>query len=157
MKIGIFTDSHYSSADTTGRLTMRGEKSSIICSRPTRNTSLTLFGSAIRSRLALRLPYLKAVTPYGLISVGGRRLDRSPYIEEVLGFHTVNAFERVVEWQKPDEFKNAVGIKNLRFANVVTDILARGNACTVRSNGHFTLEINGRAFQISPGEQAITL
>ena len=81
----------------------------------------------------------------------------SIYIEEVLGFHTVNAFERVVEWQKPDEFKNAVGIKNLRFADVVTDILARGNACTVRSNGHFTLEINGRAFQISPGEQAITL
>ena len=108
MKIGIFTDSHYSSADTTGRLTMRGEKSSIICSRPTRNTSLTLFGSAIRPRLTLRLPYLKAVTPYGLISVGGRRLDRSPYILKH-GFHTVNAFERVVEWQKPDEFKNAVG------------------------------------------------
>jgi hypothetical protein len=55
-------------------------------------------------------------------------MPQSPYMdeafEEVIGFHTVNAFERVVEWQKPNEFKKALGIKNLRFADVVTDIVA---------------------------------
>ena len=32
------------------------------------------------------------------------------YIENVIGFHTVNAFERVVMWHKPNEFKKALGI-----------------------------------------------
>lgn len=81
----------------------------------------------------------------------------SMYIEEVIGFHTVNAFERVVEWQKPNEFKKALGIKNLRFADVVTDIVAEGNVCTVKSNQSFILKINGKTFPISAGEQTITL
>jgi hypothetical protein len=81
----------------------------------------------------------------------------SMYIEEVIGFHTVNAFERVVEWQKPNEFKKALGIKNLRFADVVTDIIAEGNVCCVKSNRPYTLKINGKAFQIFAGEQTISL
>lgn len=81
----------------------------------------------------------------------------SMFIEFVLGFHTVNAFERVVEWQKPDEFKKAIGIKNLRFADVVTDIVAEGKVCTVKSNNQYTLKINGKAFSIEAGEQTIVL
>ena len=81
----------------------------------------------------------------------------SMYIEQVIGIHSVNAFKRVVEWQKPNEFKKALGIKNLRFADIVTDIVAEGNVCTVKSNGSFTLKINGKSFLISAGEQTITL
>ena len=81
----------------------------------------------------------------------------SMYIEEVIGFHTINAFERVVEWQKPNEFKKALGIKNLHFADVVTDIVAEGNVCTVKSNQSCVLKINGKTFLILAGEQKFTL
>ena len=81
----------------------------------------------------------------------------SMYIEQVIGFHTVNAFEKVVKWQKPDEFQKAIGIKNLRFADVITDIVALGNKCTVKSNQPYILEINGKVFRISVGEQTISL
>ena len=81
----------------------------------------------------------------------------SLFIENVIGFHSVNAFEKVVKWQKPVEFKKALGIKNLRFADVVTDIVAVGNECSVKSNKPYRLEINGKAFQIFAGEQTISL
>ena len=80
----------------------------------------------------------------------------SLYIENIIGIHSVDAFSRVVEWHKPEEFKKALGIKNLRFADVVTDIVAEGDRCTVRSNRPYTLKINGKAFEISAGEQIIT-
>ena len=79
------------------------------------------------------------------------------YIEDVLGFHTVDAFARVVKWQKPTEFKKTVGIRNLRFADVVTDIVAEGDVCTVKSNQAYTLYINEKAYSISAGEQTVFL
>ena len=81
----------------------------------------------------------------------------SMYIENVIGFHTVNAFERVVMWHKPNEFKKALGIKNLCFADVITDIVAEGSACMVKSNKPYTLVINGKRFSINVGEQTIIL
>ena len=81
----------------------------------------------------------------------------SLFIENVIGFHSVNAFEKVVKWQKPVEFKKALGIKNLRFADVVTDIVAVENECSVKSNKPYRLEINGKAFQIFAGEQTISI
>lgn len=81
----------------------------------------------------------------------------SIYIEDVIGFHTVNAFERLVEWEKPAEFKKKLGVKNLRFTDVVTDIVAEGNSCWVKSNQPYTLKINGKAFSIEIGEQTILL
>lgn len=81
----------------------------------------------------------------------------SMYIEHFLGFHTVNAFERIVKWYKSDSFKKRIGIKNLRFADVVTDIIAEGNVCRVKSNKAYTLIINEKAFEITEGEQCIDL
>ncbi|MBQ9132292.1 MAG: hypothetical protein IJX62_07470 [Clostridia bacterium] len=81
----------------------------------------------------------------------------SMYIEQVIGFHTVNAFERVVEWHKPEEFKKALGVQNLRFADVVTDIVAQGNVCRVMANQPYTLKINGKAFPILAGEQTFEI
>ena len=80
----------------------------------------------------------------------------SIYIEHVLGFHTVNAFDNVVKWAKPDDFNGEIGIKNLRFGNVVTDIVANGKACTVTSNAPYTLEIDGKAYEIKEGTTEIT-
>lgn len=79
------------------------------------------------------------------------------YIEYVLGFHTVNAFDRIVKWAKPNEFKGEIGIKNLRFGDVVTDIVAESDVCRVTSNKEYTLEINGVSHNILKGENTIKL
>jgi len=79
----------------------------------------------------------------------------SVYIEYVLGFHTVNAFENTVEWAKPDTFRGEIGIRNLRFGNVVTDIVADGGDVRVTANAPYTLKINGKAYAIDAGENVI--
>ena len=81
----------------------------------------------------------------------------SVYIENVLGFHTVNAFERLVEWEKPSDLGAEIGIRNLRFGNVVTDIVANKNKISVSSNEPYMLKISGRAFEIKAGEQTFNI
>ena len=76
----------------------------------------------------------------------------SIYIEYVLGFHSINAFEKVIEWEKPDSFKGEIGVRNLRFGDIVTDVIADGNECRVRSNAPYTLKICGKAYEIKSGE-----
>lgn len=75
----------------------------------------------------------------------------SVYIEFVLGFHEINAFNKTVKWAKPDTFKGEIGIKNLRFGDIVTDIVADGNVCNVISDGEYILEINNKIYEIHPG------
>ena len=79
------------------------------------------------------------------------------YIEYVLGFHYVNAFENLVKWNKPDCFQGKIGVRNFHFGNVETDIIADGNDCTVHSNAPYTLEINGKAYEIKAGENKFSL
>ena len=79
----------------------------------------------------------------------------SVYIEFVLGFHTVDAFEKTVKWAKPNGIKGKIGIKNLKFGNIVTDIEADGENCTVISNNAYTLERNGKNYKIMPTEQMV--
>ena len=81
----------------------------------------------------------------------------SVYIEYVLGFHTINAFENVVEWAKPSVLKGKIGIRNLRFGEIITDIIGNEKACKVVSNGEFTLKINDVSYQIKAGENTILL
>lgn len=81
----------------------------------------------------------------------------SIYIEFVLGFHTVNAFENTVEWRKPDNIKENIGIKNLRFGDVITDIEATEDKCTVKSNKPYTLIINDIPYSIHDGINQLTL
>lgn len=79
------------------------------------------------------------------------------YIEFVLGFHTVDAFERIVKWAKPKDFSGKVGIKNLRFGDIVTDIVADETTCTVNANADFILEIDGKRHAVSKGTTTISL
>ena len=81
----------------------------------------------------------------------------SLFIEYVIGFHSVNAFERMVEWEKPRDVSGRVGIKNLRFGDTVTDIVAEGNVCLVSSTEPYTLRINGNDFDIKRGDNVISL
>lgn len=80
----------------------------------------------------------------------------SIYVEFVLGFHTINAFEGLVRWAKP-EGGGKLGIKKLCFGEVVTDIVAEGGRCAVISNAPYTLEINGVRYEIAKGENEIEL
>ena len=56
-----------------------------------------------------------------------------------------------MEWAKPDTFKGKIGIKNLRFGSIITDIEALGEKCTVKSNEAYTLKINDKEYHISAG------
>ena len=81
----------------------------------------------------------------------------SIYLEYVLGFSYVNAFERIVRWNKPDCFKSEIGVENLRFGEIETDIVANESECRVTSNAAYTLEINGVPFEIRPGENRFSI
>lgn len=75
----------------------------------------------------------------------------SVYIEFVLGFHTVDAFGKIVEWEKSDQLTKKTGIQNLAFGDIITDIITEGNKCSVKSNGRYTLKINGVEYNIEKG------
>lgn len=79
------------------------------------------------------------------------------YLECVLGFHTINAFTKTVEWEKPTDTAGAIGVRRLRFGDVVTDIVAEGARCTVTSNGAYTLIVNGTAYAVSAGTTILKL
>lgn len=81
----------------------------------------------------------------------------SVYIEFVLGFYSIDAFTNTVKWAKPDSTHGNIGIKNLKFGNIMTDIVASKNNCFVTSNAEYTLEINGKRFAISKGENTLSL
>lgn len=81
----------------------------------------------------------------------------SIYIEHILGFHTVDAFKKCVEWQLPTNIVGQIGIKNLRFAEITTDILSDGKVCTVLSNKPYILKINGKEYKIESGENQFNI
>ena len=55
-------------------------------------------------------------------------------------------------WEKPADSKGQIGIRNLRFGNVVTDIVADDQVCTVVANEDYTLIIKGKEYPIKVGE-----
>ena len=81
----------------------------------------------------------------------------SMYIEQVLGFYSIDAFTKTVKWNRPDDIEGEIGIKNLRFGNIKTDIVANGDQCLVTSNQEYTLVINDVEYKISAGENKINL
>lgn len=81
----------------------------------------------------------------------------SMYIEFVLGFYEINAFCKTVKWSRPKDFTEPIGIRNLRFGEIVTDIVAEGGRCVVSTNGDFTLEIDGVPHPVRAGENIIDL
>ena len=81
----------------------------------------------------------------------------SVYIEQVLGFHKIDAFRNEVHWEKPADVKGQIGIRNLRFGKVVTDIVADDRVCTVITNEPYTLLIRGVAYQMKAGENRFVM
>ena len=64
---------------------------------------------------------------------------------------------RYNKWEKPDDMGERFGVRNLRFGNVVTDILADGSFCRVQANAPYTLKINGKPYEIAAGDNVLAL
>jgi len=77
------------------------------------------------------------------------------FIENILGFHHVDALEPRVTWRLYQEGRH--GIRRLRFGSILADIVTEGGTVEVTANGPFTLEINGQSFAIEEGSQSFTL
>lgn len=79
----------------------------------------------------------------------------SLFIENVIGFYNIDAIKNIVEWRKRGEGEQ--GLKNLRFGDTVTDIVAKNQVVQVESNKPYTLVINGKKYKIKKGEQTIKI
>ncbi len=79
----------------------------------------------------------------------------SLYLENVLGFHTINAPERTIRWRLHQSCRH--GVRNLRFGNIVTDIIYEDGTVHVKSNAPYRLYINGKKHRITSGEQIIRI
>ncbi len=76
-------------------------------------------------------------------------------IEDVLGFHDIDALQGRICWNKIQPGRH--GIKRLSFGEIVTDIIADGRTVSVASNHPYTLVINDREFSITAGDQTLEL
>ncbi|HMP76709.1 MAG TPA: trehalase family glycosidase [Kiritimatiellia bacterium] len=75
-------------------------------------------------------------------------------IENVLGFHTIDAQRNVVEWRLHRSGRH--GIENLRFGQTTASILTDGAGnVRVGSTAPFTLIINGVSHDIPAGQTAL--
>lgn len=79
----------------------------------------------------------------------------SLFIENVLGFYNIDATKNLIEWHKKGQGKQ--GIRNLRFENIITDIIADGRQVKIKTNRPYILVVNGNKYKVKEGEQAITL
>ena len=79
----------------------------------------------------------------------------SLFIENVLGFYNIDATARLVEWRKTGWGEQ--GIRNLRFGDVHTDIVADGDTVRVVSDKEYVLKVNGKKYKVKAGTQAFTL
>lgn len=73
----------------------------------------------------------------------------SLFIENVLGFNTIDAQKKEIHWRKHQPGLH--GIRNLRFGDIIATILAKGKSCTVESTAPYTLIVNGKKFEIKKG------
>ncbi len=71
-------------------------------------------------------------------------------IEHVVGFHTIDASTKRVEWNLHWPEKH--GIKRLSFGSVRTDIVYENGTVTASTNEAYTLVINGEEHPVSAGE-----
>lgn len=80
----------------------------------------------------------------------------SMFIENLLGFHEVNALDKEIEWRLYQTGRH--GIKRLSFGDITTDIIYDGkDKVTVESNSSYTLIINGVARKITAGKSTIRI
>lgn len=73
----------------------------------------------------------------------------SMYIEDILGFHEINASSRTISWRLHQ--KEPHGIRRLRFANIKTAISYEDGIVKINSNNSFSIKINDIGFKVKEG------
>lgn len=73
----------------------------------------------------------------------------SLFIENVLGFHDVDALSNTVRWNLHQTCRH--GIERLSFGDVTTDVIYENGRVTVRSNKPYRLYVNGKKHRIRAG------
>ena len=78
-------------------------------------------------------------------------------IEDVIGIHSVDAFERRLEWNLPETFRGRIGVTNFRFGDIVTALVCENGVCSISSNRPYSLILNGICHTIPGGESRIAV
>ena len=73
----------------------------------------------------------------------------SLFIENILGFHSIDAQNNVVHWNLHTKEKH--GIKSLKFGNIETDIIYENGEINVTSDKAYTLIVNDGICNVTPG------
>ena len=77
-------------------------------------------------------------------------------IENILGFHNVDAANKKIEWRLHQKGRH--GVTHFRFGDIVTDIVFDGKkTIAVQSNKPYTLIVNGHSHEVALGDTTITL
>jgi len=77
-------------------------------------------------------------------------------IENVIGIHSVDALNHVVEWRLHQPGRH--GIRNFRFGDVTTDLIADGQGhVDVTASRPYTLIINGESLEVVAGKQQFSV
>jgi len=79
----------------------------------------------------------------------------SMLIENVLGFHSVDARENLIKYHHRNIGRH--GVKNFKFGNVCCDILVNENVLSLTTNHDVCIEIDGTRYQCGSGENMIHL
>lgn len=81
----------------------------------------------------------------------------SLFIENVLGFHDIDASSRTVRWDIRHDCRH--GLNNLTFGDTTTDLLydPAASTVTIRSNKPYCLILNGESHRIRAGVTTISI
>lgn len=81
----------------------------------------------------------------------------SLFIENVLGFHDIDASSRTVHWDIRHDCRH--GLNNLTFGDTTTDLLydPAASTVTIRSNKPYCLILNGKSHRIRAGVTTISI
>lgn len=81
----------------------------------------------------------------------------SLFIENVLGFHDIDASSRTVRWDIRHNCRH--GLNNLTFGDTTTDLLydPAASTVTIRSNKPYCLILNGKSHRIRAGVTTISI
>ena len=79
----------------------------------------------------------------------------SMFIENILGFHEVNATQRFVKWNLHQKGRH--GIKNLKFGDIETSIVYDKGKVSANSNKPYTLIINDRPYKVGKGKSQFSV
>lgn len=81
----------------------------------------------------------------------------SLFIENVLGFHDIDASSRTIRWDIRNDCRH--GLNNLTFGDTATDLLydPAASTVTIRSNKPYCLILNGKSHRIRAGVTTISI